>query len=238
MVQGVNKEYIFYKSSYIEKYLKIIKESKNDYNFDIMAYCIMNNHAHFLIHTNDIKSFGKFMQKSNMKFANYYNKKENRCGVLFRNRYKAQPIYDIKYLINCIKYIHNNPVNANMVNNCEDYKYSSYLEFITNGAITKTKIMKNLFGENFNFSLAFKNAFNKRFMDIDEEVKNNVVYFVKEAVREFLDINKKNIIDFLSNKEELGLTIKFLKEECGFKYIEIQKVLDIPKSAMDTFRSF
>ena len=102
MVQGVNKEYIFYKQEYIEKYIKIIKENYDNYNFTILAYCIMNNHAHFLVYTEDIIEFGNFMHRINLLYANMYNKKEKRCGVLFRNRYRTQPIYNLKYLVNCI----------------------------------------------------------------------------------------------------------------------------------------
>lgn len=56
MVQGVNKEYIFYKEEYIEKYLEIMEENIKDYNFEIIAYCMMNNHAHFLVYP-EIRDF-------------------------------------------------------------------------------------------------------------------------------------------------------------------------------------
>ena len=85
MVQGVNKEYIFENEQNIKKYLKIIKENKNNYKFEILAYCIMNNHAHFLVYTKDIKLFGKFMHITNLLYAKMYNKENNRVGVLFRN---------------------------------------------------------------------------------------------------------------------------------------------------------
>ena len=62
----------------------------------------MNNHAHFLVYTEDIKQSGKFM----LLYSNFYNLRENRCGVIFRNRYRAEAIKDMKNLINCIKYIH------------------------------------------------------------------------------------------------------------------------------------
>ncbi len=100
MVQGVNKEFIFYKNKYIEKYLSIIEANKEKYDFTILAYCVMNNHAHFLVYTEGINDFGKFMHKINLLYAQMYNKEENRYGVLFRNRYKTEPIYDIKYLVN------------------------------------------------------------------------------------------------------------------------------------------
>lgn len=59
MVQGVNKEYIFNKSEYIERYLKIIKKNNEKYKVTILAYCIMNNHAHFLMHAENIEKLGK-----------------------------------------------------------------------------------------------------------------------------------------------------------------------------------
>ena len=102
MIQGVNKEYIFYKKEYIKMYLDIINTNIGYFNFEILAYCIMNNHAHFLIYVDDMNEFAKFMHKVNLQYAQLYNKKENRCGVLFRNRYRTEPIYDRKYLINCI----------------------------------------------------------------------------------------------------------------------------------------
>ena len=161
MVQGVNKEYIFDNKKYIEKYLEIINENKVNYNFTIIAYCIMNNHAHFLIHTENIDEFGKFMHKCNLIYALLYNKEKNRVGVLFRNRYRTEPIYDIKYLINCIKYIHNNPVKAKMVLKCEDYEFSSYNEYIKNAEITKSPIMKKYFGNECDYSKLFKKTFEK-----------------------------------------------------------------------------
>ena len=49
MIQGINKEYIFKNDTEINTYLKYLKERLNDRNLQIIAYCIMNNHAHFLI---------------------------------------------------------------------------------------------------------------------------------------------------------------------------------------------
>lgn len=136
MVQGVNKEYIFKNEEYIEEYLNIIEQKKENYNFLILAYCMMSNHAHFLIYTENVEEFGKFMQKVNLKYSMFYNKNENRCGIVFRNRYKAEPIYDIKYLVNCIKYIHENPVKAKIVEKC-DIKYVEIQNFFD---ISKSKL--------------------------------------------------------------------------------------------------
>ena len=130
MVQGINKEYIFNEKSDIEKYLYLITKYEEDAKLRIIAYCIMNNHAHFLINTEDIAEISNFMKKVNTTYAIYYNKKYNRCGYLFRNRYRSEEILTSRHLYTCINYIHNNPVKAGMCNKKGDYQYSSYNDYV------------------------------------------------------------------------------------------------------------
>lgn len=234
MVQGVNKEYIFYKREYIDKYLEIIKMNKEKYNFTIIAYCIMNNHAHFLIYTEDIKGFGKFMQKTNLLFAQMYNREEKRCGVIFRNRYQIEPIYDTKHLVNCIKYIHENPVKAKMVSKCEDYKYSSYKEYIKNTGVTQSEIMINIFGEKCKYQQLFNKTYERRFMDFENDNANN---YITSGIEEFQKERKKDIVEILSNREIFKELITFLKNECGLKYKEICIYFDISRGAMDSLKT-
>ena len=233
MVQGVNKEYIFYKNEYIEKYLKIITEIKLNYNFEILSYCIMNNHAHFLIYTENIVELGKFMHIVNLKYAQMYNRLENRCGVLFRNRYQIEPIYDLKHLINCIRYIHNNPVNANIVQNCKDYKYSSISDYINNVGCAQTKIMKEIFGDNCNYFDIFNNVFEMRCMDIEE---NNINKYIQSGINEFMYENKIRLDTIFSDRIALGELIRFLKNKRKIKYIEIGNYLNISKVIINSLK--
>ena len=235
MVQGVNKEYIFNNEKNIEEYLKIINKNKILYNFTIIAYCIMNNHAHFLIYTEDIEKFGKGMQKTNLLYAQMYNKEQNRVGVLFRNRYQTEPIYNIKYLINCIKYIHNNPVKAKMVSKCEDYKYSSYNDYIHNNKITKSEIVEKIFGKKCNFEKLFKETYEKRFIDVDDN--DNIEKYIINGIREYKKEKKESIAEIFSNRELLKKIISYLYNECGIKYIEIRNYFEISRGTMDKLKT-
>lgn len=235
MVQGVNKEYIFKNEEYIETYLNIIEQKKEDYNFSILAYCIMSNHAHFLIYTEDIEDFGKFMHRVNLKYSSFYNNNENRCGVVFRNRYKAEPIYDIKYLVNCIKYIHENPVKAKIVEKCEEYKYSSHFDYLNNQGITKSEIMKKIFGEQCDFSMLISKAEDKRFMDVDKSKKLLDKYFI-ESISEFVNDKNIEIALVFYNKKVFKELVIFLKEKCGFTYIEIQNFFEISRAKLELIR--
>lgn len=233
MIQGINKEYIFEQEKYIEKYLDIISKNKDDESFTFIAYCIMNNHAHFLTHIQNMDNFQKFMHKCNLLYVKFYNKEKSRIGVLFRNRYQSEPIYNIKYLINCINYIHENPVKAGMVSKCEDYKYSSYNDYINNCGVTKTKIMNEIFGSDCSFLELFNNTFNRRFIDIGEEKSKFVNDYIQEGIREYKKINNICISEVLSDREVFRKVILFLNKNCNFENTEIRKFFEISKGAMD-----
>lgn len=235
MVQGVNKEYIFNNTKYIEQYLRLIRENKAKYEFTIIAYCIMNNHAHFLVYTEDINSFGKFMQRINFLYAQMYNKKEKRCGVLFRNRYQIEPIYDIKHLINCIKYIHLNPVKARIVSKCEDYVYSSYLDYIFNKGATQSKVMINIFGNKCDYLELFNQTYEREFMDIDNSYDKK--YYIVEGIKEFTKENSIEIVEIMSDRERLKQLINFLKNEWGINYIDISKFFEMSRGIIDSLKT-
>lgn len=147
IVQGINKEYVFNKSEFIEKYQQIILEKKEKSNITILAYCIMNNHAHFLIFSEKIEYLSKFMQRVNTSYSQYYNKINKRVGYVFRDRYYSQDILNQKHLYSCIKYIHNNPVKAHICNYMNQYKYSSYNEFLGKKIIINDESIRLLFGK-------------------------------------------------------------------------------------------
>lgn len=115
MCQGINKENIFDTDNLKNKYLELMKKHNKCENMHLIAYCIMSNHVHMLMHVNQISELSKYMKDINTEFAQYYNWKNERVGFVFRDRFKSQPITSIKYLYQCINYIHLNPVKAGMV---------------------------------------------------------------------------------------------------------------------------
>lgn len=55
----------------------------NEHKINMIAYCIMNNHTHILIESNSLKDLSKYMQRLNIRYSMYYNKKYNRVGYVF-----------------------------------------------------------------------------------------------------------------------------------------------------------
>lgn len=105
MVQGINKEYIFKTNEEKNKYLELLKKYYLEFEIDIIAYCIMDNHAHMLLYSEKIQNISNFMRQINSIYAMHYNKKKDRVGYVYRNRFESVPIMTREQMYTCIKYI-------------------------------------------------------------------------------------------------------------------------------------
>jgi len=130
--RGNNREFIFEKNYEKEKYVELLIRYKKRYHFKIYAYCIMGNHAHMLIEVGETP-LSKIMQGIQQVYTYYYNKKSNRSGHVFEQRYKATPCNKDNYLLSLIRYIHQNPVRAGMTEGLK-YPYSSHINYISDNA--------------------------------------------------------------------------------------------------------
>ena len=122
----------------------------------------MDNHVHMLLYANDIKQISNFMKNINSIYAMYYNKKTDRVGYVFRNRFKSVPIMDRKQLYTCIKYIHMNPVKAGKVKEESDYRYSSYNDYLNKTGFIHEEILKFIFNSSNNYIEKFATAYIRR----------------------------------------------------------------------------
>ena len=89
----------------------------------------MDNHYHLLIKT-PRANLSRIMRHINGVYTQRYNRIRKTDGALFRGRYKAILVDSDAYLLHLSKYIHLNPMSANLVETLEDYPWSSYLAYI------------------------------------------------------------------------------------------------------------
>ncbi|SHE66776.1 REP element-mobilizing transposase RayT [Desulforamulus putei DSM 12395] len=123
--RGNRKSDIFRDREDYQVYLEILCKAKREYFFKLYTYCLMTNHVHLHIETGDV-DISKIMKKINMLYAIYFNQKHDISGHLFQGRFNSQIIEKDGYNLEVNKYIHLNPVRANMVLNPADYHWSSY----------------------------------------------------------------------------------------------------------------
>jgi putative transposase len=127
--RGNQKEQIFWDDKDREELRKIIKRTKERYGYLIHAYVFMDNHYHLLIET-PYANIKQIMQNINTSYTVYVNKRHRRAGHLFQGRYKAFIVDKESYLLELGRYIHLNPVRAKIVERPEDYRWSSYKEYV------------------------------------------------------------------------------------------------------------
>jgi len=111
-----------------DKYLTLLKTIKQRSDFELFCYCIMDNHVHMLMKMNS-DPLSSIMQWLNQKFAYDVNLRMGRNGHLFGDRYKAYPVIGDEKIRETIKYIHRNPVAANMTETLI-YPWSSHHVYI------------------------------------------------------------------------------------------------------------
>ena len=129
MIRGNRKQDIFLEDDDRFKFIKVLKKTKQKKEYMLYAYCLMNNHVHLLIKEKD-EQLSQTMKRINVSYVNYFNQKYQQIGHLFQDRFRSEPIEDENYLLAVLSYIHNNPLNAFIAKNLEEYAWSSYCLYI------------------------------------------------------------------------------------------------------------
>lgn len=126
MTRGVNKKDLFHSQRDYENYLAIVKEGSKKLGVQIFHYCLMTNHAHILLHAEELAVLSKFAHCIQRNYALYYCRTHQWPEQVFRRSFASLPINDDAYLLECGRYIERNPVEAKLVTEPEKYPYTSY----------------------------------------------------------------------------------------------------------------
>lgn len=106
IVKGINKERIFNQQREKSYFRKIILKHLQKYEATICAYCIMSNHAHFIIRA-ELHNLSAFMSVILSEYAIYYNFKHLRNGHVFQNRFLSECIETDAYYLKKKTYVWN-----------------------------------------------------------------------------------------------------------------------------------
>lgn len=123
--RGNNKEFIFQNDNIKTFILKYLKEYNKKFDYELLAYVIMDNHYHFLIKTNKTP-ISTIMFFINNLLGKYINGQLDRTGHVFESRYKCKLVETDASLIWLLRYIHRNPVKANICSDINEYRWSSH----------------------------------------------------------------------------------------------------------------
>ncbi len=126
--RGHNRSNIFFSESNYIFFLRrlrqyILPEAK------IIAYVLMPNHYHLLVEILAV-NFSHAMQNFAISYTKAINQRFSRTGSVFQGAFKSKPVEKNEVLLHLSKYIHLNPLKANLVKQLEDWPFSSYPEYI------------------------------------------------------------------------------------------------------------
>lgn len=124
-VRGNNGQNIFMSEKDFLRYLSLIEKYRELHSLQCFAYCLMDKHAHLLLRSPSLRSLSKAMHALQVAYAMHFNRKYERRGHLFQDRFSSWVIKDERHLLDSKQYIENNPVKAGMVTQKEDYAWSS-----------------------------------------------------------------------------------------------------------------
>ena len=114
MVRGIERRKIFRdnedKDNFVNRLSCIIKDTSTS----CCAWSLLSNHVHLLFRTGD-RSIATVMRRLLTGYAVTFNRRYNRHGQLFQNRYKSILCQEDPYLMELVRYIHLNPLRANII---------------------------------------------------------------------------------------------------------------------------
>ena len=146
MLRGVNRQVIFQDDGDRVRFLTVLKNVKEVSGFRLHAFCLMPNHVHLLIEAAG-EPLGIVFKRIGSTYAGWYNKKYDRVGHLFQDRFRSENVETDQYYMTALRYILWNPVKAGMVPAPGLYRWSSYLAYEKGtGSLTDTEYAERLFG--------------------------------------------------------------------------------------------
>ena len=132
--RGINSETIFNSVENKQYFLKLYSKYLEN-KADTFAYCLMDNHFHFIIRIVNEKEITQALSNLFNAYAKAFNKQNNRTGSLFEKHFKRIQIINETYLLNLIQYVHQNLLQRSFWHQCHhhssrgQYRYRHQFSF-------------------------------------------------------------------------------------------------------------
>jgi putative transposase len=125
ILRGNGGQDIFLADTDRYRLLLLLQEGTCRFGYRVHAFCLMTNHLHLVLQAGNIP-LSRGLQNLSFRYTRWVNRREKRTGHLFQGRYKAVLIDGDSYLLELVRYIHLNPLRAGMVQNPEEYPWTSH----------------------------------------------------------------------------------------------------------------
>ena len=146
MLRGINKQNIFEEDEDRFYFMKTLDVCKEISGFRLHAFVLMSNHIHLLIEPAD-ESLDMIFRRIGTRYAVWYNRKYQRAGHLFQDRFRSENVETDLYFMTVLRYILQNPMKAGLEKAPGSYPWSSYRAYaLGKSAVTDMQFAVDLFG--------------------------------------------------------------------------------------------
>ena len=146
-LRGNHREALFETTADRSKLDTFVVDAMKRFDVRLHAFCWMTNHLHALVQVNG-QPLGGFVQSVATRYARYRHEALDTTGHLFERRYGARLVAVDSYFLTVLRYIHLNPVSAQIANDAAAYPWSSHGAYLGTREIrwVTTELGLSLFG--------------------------------------------------------------------------------------------
>jgi|LSQX01.1.fsa_nt_gb REP element-mobilizing transposase RayT len=222
MIRGANRQEIFHDEEDRLRFLETLKRYMTKVDMKVYGWCLMDNHIHLLL-SEGKEEISITMKRIGVSFVWYYNRKYKTTGHLFQDRFQSEKVETDEYILTVIRYIHQNPVKANLVKRVHDWEWSScigyYGKTINPPGLLDSDFVLKMFAGDRDIAVAAFKEFNEQVNDdecLDQIVEKEVLLSDTEAREKIINtIGKVQLAQIKSfpkaKRDELIRKVKGIK---------------------------
>ena len=229
IVRGIGRQVLFEDRMDRVRYLSLLRRFSEETGVSVCAYCLMENHVHLLVY--DPKGQTPLlMKKLGVCYAQHFNRKYDRVGHLFQDRYQSEAIEDDGYFLTVYRYILNNPEKAGICK-AADYEWSSYSQYDDPAAFIDRKLLRELIGGTDAYEAFMSKEDETECMEF--EPRRHDDEWASSIIRKRLNLNSGTELQSLDRDERnaalrtlkaAGITVRQLERLTGINRGVIQRV--------------
>lgn len=232
ILRGINRQNIFEDDEDRLTFISSLERYKEISQCRIFAYCLMDNHVHILLQE-VTEPIGMLIQRISSSYVIWFNRKHERCGHLFQERFRSEAVETDEYFLTVLRYIHQNPVKAKIVNDAADYKWSSFCEYTERGQLVDKEYALTMFTDKLEAAVGRFVQFTREkngntCLEIPENKVNMKDDDLRQMVRHLFGIEAITICNEVREKQDTML--REMKGVDGTTIRQISRITGLPST--------
>lgn len=216
IVRGIGQQTLFEEREDYQYFLSALMRFSRETEVVICAYCLMQNHVHILAR-DDGGQTALLMKKLGVSYSQYFNKKYERQGHLFQDRYLSEPVEDERYLLTVFRYILNNPTKAGICP-AADYEWSSYRLYGQKDGPVNTTLLCALIGEDDRYAEFIASPNEDQCLEYEAVQRDDV--WAREIIQARLGVQSGTALQSLDRAKRNEALRQLLNEGLSIRQIE------------------